>query len=197
MNGIERIKARIEADIQGEIDLILRNAKAEADDISARFAAQAVAEKAELNTKNEAAAAEREERLVSAAQMEARKITLSAKQDILDGAYALALDKLCSMPDDKYIDTVAALLAKAAPEGVGTVIFSEEIRQRLGSQTVKLANEKIGDGKLSLADETRPIKGGFILKNGNVEVNCAFETLVRLQKSETAGKVAKMLFPEI
>ena len=197
MNGIEKIKGRIEADIQGEIDLILRNAKAEADDISARFAAQAEAEKAELNAKNEAAAAEREERLVSAAQMEARKITLSAKQDILDGAYALALDKLCSMPDDKYIDTVAALLAKAAPEGVGTVIFSEEIRQRLGSQTVKLANEKIGDGKLSLADETRPIKGGFILKNGNVEVNCAFETLVRLQKSETAGKVAKMLFPEI
>jgi len=29
-----------------------------------------------------------------------------------------------------------------------------------------------------------------------VEVNCSFDTLVRLQKNETAGAVAKILFPE-
>ena len=197
MNGIEKIKARIEGDAQAEIDLILNNAKTEADGISDGFKAQAEAEKAELTAKNEAAAAAHEERLISAAQMEAKKITLAAKQEILDEAYALAIDKLCSMPDDTYIETVAALLKKAAPKGVGTVIFSAETRQRIGSKAVSLANEKIGDGKLVLADETRPIKGGFILKNGNIEVNCAFETLVRLQKSETAGAVAKMLFPEI
>ena len=33
-----------------------------------------------------------------------------------------------------------------------------------------------------------------ILKDGNVEVNCAFDTLVRLQKAETAGQVAQRLF---
>ena len=44
--------------------------------------------------------------------------------------------------------------------------------------------------------ETLPIQGGFILRSGNVEVNCTFDTLVRLQKAETAGAVAKKLFPE-
>ena len=29
-----------------------------------------------------------------------------------------------------------------------------------------------------------------------LEVNCTFDTLVRLQKAETAGAVAKKLFPE-
>ena len=50
--------------------------------------------------------------------------------------------------------------------------------------------------KLTLSKETRDISGGFILKDGNVEVNCTFDTLVRLQKAETAGAVAKKLFPE-
>ena len=47
---------------------------------------------------------------------------------------------------------------------------------------------------LTLSGETAPIQGGFILKDGNVEVNCAFDTLVRLQKAETAGQVAQRLF---
>ena len=33
-----------------------------------------------------------------------------------------------------------------------------------------------------------------VIGDKNVEVNCTFETLVRLQKAETAGTVAKMLF---
>jgi V/A-type H+-transporting ATPase subunit E len=59
---------------------------------------------------------------------------------------------------------------------------------------VALANEKL-KGSLTLAEETRPMQGGFILSKGNVEVNCTFETLVRLQKAETAGAVLKKLFP--
>ena len=53
-----------------------------------------------------------------------------------------------------------------------------------------------GTAMLTVSEETRPIRGGFILKDNNVEVNCAFETLVRLQRAETAGTVAKLLFPE-
>lgn len=51
-----------------------------------------------------------------------------------------------------------------------------------------------GTGMLTLAEETRPISGGFILSSGDVEVNCTFETLVRLQRSELSGQVAKVLF---
>ena len=47
---------------------------------------------------------------------------------------------------------------------------------------------------LTLAEETRPIQGGFILLDGKVEVNCAFETLVRLQRTEMAAQVAAALF---
>jgi V/A-type H+-transporting ATPase subunit E len=196
MNGIEKITQRIDADAQAEIQQILDDAKAEAAKITADYQAQAEAETAELTAKNEKAAVEREERLVSVAQMEARKVGLSAKQEMVDKAYALALKKLCSLPDSQYEEIVADLLAQAAPTGRGTVIFSQEERKRIGAAAVAKANEKLGGGKLTLSEETRPIQGGFILADAKVEVNCSFDTLVRLQKNETAGAVAKRLFPE-
>ena len=53
-----------------------------------------------------------------------------------------------------------------------------------------------GTGLLSLAEETRPIRGGFILVDGPVEVNCSFETLVHLQREKLEKQVAQVLFPE-
>ena len=197
MNGIEKITQRIETDTQAEIDRILGDARAEADDITDRYQAQANNEAAELAAKNQKAAAEREERLVSSAQMEARKVGLAAKQEMVEKAYALALEKLCSMPDEKYVQTVADLLVQAAPNGRGAVIFAPAERERIGEAAVRAANEKLHGGKLTLAEETRPLKGGFILSDGKVEVNCSFDTLVRLQKAETAGAAAKKLFPEL
>ena len=197
MNGIEKITQRIETDTQAEIDRILGDARAEADDITDRYQAQANNEAAELAAKNQKAAAEREERLVSTAQMEARKVGLAAKQEMVEKAYALALEKLCSMPDEKYVQTVADLLVQATPNGRGAVIFAPAERERIGEAAVRAANEKLHGGKLTLAEETRPLKGGFILSDGKVEVNCSFDTLVRLQKAETAGAAAKKLFPEI
>ena len=197
MNGIEKITQRIETDTQAEIDRILGDARAEADDITDRYQAQANNEAAELTAKNQKAAAEREERLVSTAQMEARKVGLAAKQEMVEKAYDLALEKLCSMPDEQYVKTVADLLVQAAPNGRGAVIFAPAERERIGEAAVRAANEKLHGGKLTLAEETRPLKGGFILSDGKVEVNCSFDTLVRLQKTETAGEVAKRLFSEI
>jgi V/A-type H+-transporting ATPase subunit E len=195
MNGIEKITQRITADAQSEIDQILADARKSADAVTARYQAQADREAAERRTRNEKAAAEREERLVSVAQMEARKVTLSAKQEMVEQAFALALKKLCSLPDASYIETTAKLMAQAAPDGVGTVIFSEQDRQRVGKLAVEAANGLLGQkGHLTLSDETRPIQGGFILVSGDVEVNCTFETLVRLQRGAMSGEVAKLLF---
>lgn len=195
MNGIEKITQRIASDAQAEVDRILGDARDEASRIAANYRAQADAEAAELAAKNEKAAAEREERLVSAAQMEARKVQLAAKQEMLEKAYIQALDKLCALPEEQYVAILADLLVKASSNGKEEAVFSGEDRERVGKAAVAKANELSGK-QLRLSEETQPIRGGFILKDKNVEVNCTFETLVRLQKAETAGAVVKKLFPE-
>ena len=193
MNGIEKITQRIASEAQAEIDRILGDARDEADRIAESYRAQADGEAAELNARNEKNAAEREERLVSAAQMEARKVLLAAKQEMVEKAYIQALDKLCAMPEEQYVAVLAGLLVKASSNGKEEAVFSPEDRERVGEAAVAKANELSGK-QLRLSEETQPIRGGFILKDKNVEVNCTFETLVRLQKAETAGAVVKKLF---
>ena len=193
MNGIDKITQRIGADTQAEIDRILADAAVQAEAAADKFRTQAEAEDRDLLAKSERAAAEREERLVSAAQMEARKTVLAAKQAVMEETYAKALEKLRNLSETRYVEVLTELLLQAAPHGVGEVLFSAQDRETVGQAAVDAANGKSG-GKLTLSGETAPIQGGFILKDGNVEVNCAFDTLVRLQKAETAGQVAQRLF---
>jgi len=193
MNGLERITSRIEAEARSEIDGIMDAGKAEAERLVSSWRARIDAESRELAAKNEKAAAEREERLKSAAEMDARKTVLQAKQELVAEAYALAVDKLCSLPEAEKISLLSDLLKRASSTGTEEAVFSEKEAKTVGAKAVAEANKASGK-HLTLSKDTAPIRGGFILRDKNVEVNCAFETLVRLQKTETAGEVAKILF---
>ncbi len=194
MNGIEKIIDRISGDAQAEIDAILAQANAEAAKITARYEAQAKAEADEIVKRGAAAAAEREERLVSMAQMEGRKAELAAKQEVIEEAFQLALNKLLALPGERYVELLAELAAKASATGKETLIFSAKDRDTVGKQVVAAANAKIAGGALTLSRDTRSLNGGFVLSDGAVEVNCSFDTLVRLQKAEITGDVSRALF---
>ena len=227
MNGIEKITQRMEDDAQREINEVLTAARAQAEEIARRSREQADRESAAIAARGESAAAEREKRLESMAEMESRKLVLAAKQEVLDEAFTMALEKLCTLPDEEYIELLAALAVKAARTGREKVIFSRKDRNRVGKAVVTRANDALarkvaprlpgdltdtkagaildkvvtgasailaGTGMLTLAEETRPIKGGIILSDGDVETNCTFETLVRLQRENISGEVAKVLF---
>lgn len=227
MNGIEKITQRMEDDAQREINEVLTAARAQADELTRRSREQADKESAAIVARGESAAAEREKRLESMAEMESRKLVLAAKQEVLDEAFTMALEKLCTLPDEEYIELLAALAVKAARTGREKVIFSQKDRNRVGKAVVTKANDALarkvapklpgdltdtragaildkvvtgasailaGTGMLTLAEETRPIKGGIILSDGDVETNCTFETLVRLQRENISGEVAKVLF---
>lgn len=193
MNGIDTIIQRLNTDAKAETDALLDKARQDAAAITARCQAQADKETVDLAARNQRAAAEREERLVSAAQMEARKTILAAKQAVMEEVYAKALEKLRSLPQDRTVEVLASLLNEAAPQGKGEVLFSAQDRETVGRAAVDAANAQNG-GQLTLSGETANIPGGFILRNGSIEVNCAYDTLIRLQKTETAGQVARQLF---
>ncbi|OUN24344.1 V-type ATP synthase subunit E [Pseudoflavonifractor sp. An85] len=195
MNGIEKIIDRISGDAQREIDEVLAQARAEAAEITAKYQAQAQAEADEILTRGEKAAAERGERLASVAQLECRKEVLRAKQEVIDEAFQLAMDKLVALPQAEYVALLVDLAVQAAAKGTEKLIFSPADRAQVGKAVVVGANQKLGNkGQLTLSEETRPMKGGFILSDGRVEVNCTFDTLVRLQRGTLSTQVADVLF---
>lgn len=194
MNGIEKLTQQIAADAQVEIDAILAEAKEKADAITADYAQRAEKAAAERLTKGTEAAAQREERLISMADMERRKDLLAAKQDMVGKAFDKALEQLCNLPDEECVAILTKLAVAASASGKEQLIFSQKDRERVGKAVVLAANEALKDGNLTLSEQTRPMAGGFILSDGAIEVNCTFETLVRLQRGEMAGEVANVLF---
>ena len=194
MNGIEKLTQQITAEAQTEIDTILAEAREKADAITAEYAQRAEKAAAERLAKGTEAAAQREERLIAMADMERRKDLLAAKQDMVGKAFDKALEQLSSLSDEEYVAMLTKLVIAASTSGKEKLIFSQKDRTRVGKSVVLAANEALGDGNLTLSEQTRPMCGGFILSDGAIEVNCTFETLVRLQRGEIAGEVASVLF---
>ncbi|MDE6590724.1 MAG: hypothetical protein K2K53_10365 [Oscillospiraceae bacterium] len=194
MNGIEKITARIQEDSQKEIDAVLAEARAKAADIAAKAKAEAKAVADEVLAQGRRAAEEREDRLASTTQMECRKAALAAKQDVIEEAFQRAHKQLLALPTEKYVALLADLAVQASATGKEKLIFSPSHRAQVGKAVVTAANKKREDAAFTLAEETRPMDGGFILSDGAVEVNCTFDTLIRLQRGALAGEVAKVLF---
>ena len=135
------------------------------------------------------------ERLESAAHMEAKKQYLAAKQACLDEAFAKAQKQLLALPDDKYAELLAKMAVKASATGKEEVLLNAKDRKRVGEQVVAKANELLRrKGKLTLAEDTRPMEGGLTLRSGSVEVNCAFETELRVLRDDMASEIAAILF---
>ena len=195
MEGLEKIEAKLRQDAQAEVERLTAEADAKAAQIAAQAETQAKQESEAILSRGEKAAQERLERLSSAAGMEMRKLELAAKQEVLEQAFQLALDDLCALPAEQYQQLLVALLKKASTTGREQVILSPKDRQALGRQTVDTANAAMS-AHLTLSEQTRPIRGGFILADGDVELNCAFETLVRLQREKLEKAAVQILFPE-
>lgn len=229
MEGIEKITAKIAQDAQAEVSRIERETQAQIDSILAQAQAQADKETADALSRGRKAADERLERLQSAAQLERRKLELGAKQEVLGEAFDLALEKLCSLPEQEYVQLLTALVLEASVTGKEQLIFSAKDRAQIGKQVVVAANEAMasrvapelpdsitdskvgafvgklvnttaamvnGTAMLTLSQESREMKGGFIMVDGDVEINCAFETLVRLQREKLEKEVANVLFQQ-
>ena len=194
MNGIEKITARIETDAKSEIAEILREGEAKAARIRSDYQAQADAAAKAAEAAGKEAAQRQAERLESAAQMEAKQMLLAAKQSCLDEAFEQARQQLLGLPDGQYSDLLAKIAAKASRTGKEEIVLSAKDHKRVGEKVVEKANFILGTGKLTLAGETREMDGGLILRDGQVEVNCAFETQLRVLREDMTAEVAAILF---
>lgn len=198
MEGMDKITARIIADAEREIAEIQRENDEKIEALTAEAQSAAEQESLELLTRGRRAAEERRERLSSSAAVECHKLELAAKQELLEETFATAVEQLCSLPRGEYLALIASLAAEAA-EGGEQMILSPRDAERYGTEVILMANTALRAagkrGELTLSAETRPIPGGFILSSGDVELNCAFDTLVRLRREKLEKEVAKILFP--
>ncbi len=198
MNGIEKITERIAAQNDADMKALMARAETQAKAIYDGYQAAADQDYKDTLEKGKKDAAERIERLGSVAQLEARKLQLAAKQEMLGKAYELAYQKLLSLPEEQYAALLTRLAVAASDTGTEALVFSETDRSRYGKRVVLAANEQLEQqgrtGRLTLSQESRSFQGGLYIQNGQVETNCTFAALIRLQREQTAKDVAEILF---
>ena len=77
----------------------------------------------------------------------------------------------------------------------GQLIFNENERAAIGQKVVDALNSRIEGGSFSLSEETRPLRGGYMLMCGQTFINNTIEALVEEARPELTAEVAKMMFP--
>ena len=198
MNGIEKITERIAVDTEQERKAILDRGKTQSAEIRSSYEALAEADYAEAVELGQKNAAERIERLGGVAQLDARNLRLAAKQEMLEKAFDLALQKLLNLPEAEYVDLLSKLAAEGCTTGQEALVLSVQDRPRFGKKVVIAANEKLEKagktGGLTLSEESRDFPGGLYIQDGQIENNCTFPTIVRMLKEQMSGEVAKILF---
>ena len=198
MNGIEKISSRLVADAEAEIAALNADTKQRCDEIRAEYERRAQEEYQSRLSEGVKNAETRLQRLGSAAEMEAKKSILAFKQEMVAKAFDAASEKLANLPKEQYVQFLAAQAAAAAASGSEELIFNARDKAAVGAEVAKAANALLEDkgvrGALTVSADTREITGGVIVRKGNIEVNCAVETLVQLRRSELASQVAEILF---
>ena len=143
MDGIEKITARIRADADAELAQLREQTETQILEIQAQAKAQMDQERTAILARGRRAAEERLERLKSAAQLERRKLELAAKQEVLSEAFEQALEKLCALPEEEYIQLLTGMVLQAVSTGREQLVFSPRDRSRIGKQVVVAANEAL------------------------------------------------------
>ena len=196
MKGIEKITARIASDAEKENALIREATEKRIAEIRAEYekkANDAYEEHLRTGLRDAEQYASRIERT---AQLETKKAALAVKQEMVSQAFKLAEEKLTSMPEQQYIEFLTRKACEAGFKGDAELVMNENDRAAVGQKVADAVNAAVSEGKVTLADDTKEMLGGFILRQGSVEVNCTVDIMLELIRGEAAAQVAGILFEE-
>ena len=123
----------------------------------------------------------------SAAELLRRNALLKRRRELMEETLDQTVTYLCGLPDDEYVAALKTLLKEAKRPGVGTLYLNAADRRRAGIDTLT-------DDTVRLADEPLAIRGGFVLRYEQVEMNCSFEALLREKRERLEDLLCKELF---
>ena len=116
---------------------------------------------------------------ISGAQMQAKKAILETKQEIL-------AETIAEADDAAYAKVIGGMLKKL-DRSLGTeILVSKKDAARLA--------DVVKENEFTLSAQTADISGGFIVKNGDIEYNYSFESIITVEKEEIQQIAAKILF---
>lgn len=195
MSGKEALIDKILLDAKEQTDVILSEAKAKAEEIVAEARSYAEEMKSSEIEKAEASREDIVKRKVTVANLEVRKIILSAKQQVINEAFNEAMKKLGSLKPADYKKLIMGMLKAEAKDGdIVTVSYND--KDIITAAFIADAAKKLNI-KLKYSDKLGEFGGGIILSSGIYDKNLTFEVELNMLRDEIEPEIANMIFGEV
>ncbi|NLM76547.1 MAG: hypothetical protein GX173_00465 [Ruminococcaceae bacterium] len=187
MDGLEAIEKRIQADAREAAAEILRQSDKTAAEILAEQEATCQQILEQARTQGESQADAIVSRARSLTGLDQRKALLGSRQKLIEQALRRALDLLCAMPADDKARFYRKLIIRAGLSE-GMVILAEA---DLDLGPALLSG---GPAGLKLAEKPGSFAGGLVIRQGLIEENLTFETLLKNNHAQWVSLAASVLF---
>ena len=216
MNSSEKITGRIIALAQSEADEILLAARNDADAITNEYKKKAAEIAANEESETSVDTEVIRSRTMASAQKIKRSLLLEAKNAKIDEAFEKARLKLIGLSDKDYEKMLSIMLVSTVKKQIESeklsieqdtdgeivvcseysLILSDADKKRVSSDVLGEASKLTSaEGKsLTLSDESADIDGGFILRCGNIEINCSIGLILSQMRDTLEGDVYRILF---
>ncbi len=129
-------------------------------------------------------------RRISVANLEAKKIMLGARRDVLNSAFDGATERILG-DDETYLALIERMLSYADDGDV--VCISERDKDRITENFISAIAAKRGI-ELTLGGDYADIKGGVLLRGKNYDKNLSVDVEMQFLREEIEHVVAEELF---
>ncbi|AIF70258.1 hypothetical protein PAP_09410 [Palaeococcus pacificus DY20341] len=202
MEGAKLIIEEINREAEQKIKYLLNEANAQAEQIKKEAEERAKSKAEWIIRKAQTQAEIEKQRIIANAKLEARKKKLQEQEKLINEVFESLKEKLASMPEDEYLETLKLLILDSLRE-----LEVESVKISSNEKTLELLKSKSRAvktfitknlGKKVNIEFGEPINtiGGVLVKSedGSVRVDNTFEARIERMKSELRAKIAKAIF---
>lgn len=188
MSGLDNMLSRLESECEKECEAIILEAEKKADAIILDASEKSEKESREKISQAQKEAQLTEEKAKSTVQSNERNGILAAKVSLIEDILNKSLVKLHTLDRNSYFSVLEKLAVKNAADSHGFMYLNErDFAEKPSDFMEKYDNIDVLCSH-TLTDD------GFILKYGDIEINCTFPAMLHCAKDELKALAAEILF---
>lgn len=192
--SLERIKTRLLEDANKEAGKLIGAAQ---NGLAMKISREELLLKEEIGKRLEALTRELEEekgKTLSILRTRHNQQILKSKNEVIDRIFKETTDSILSFNKQEYLELLQGWLERLNIDEKTELRLSSKDLRGVGPELVRRANESHNKNIFFLATSATNIKGGFILKMKDYEIDRSLESVIDHLREELISEVAEKLF---
>jgi V/A-type H+-transporting ATPase subunit E len=195
---IKDINEKIISDAKIQADKIIAQAEDKANNIIKKGKKEAENIKNIILHRSKQEASLKKSKILTEANLEAKKIILSEKQKIIEDVFNKASESILKLEDKYYRNIIKKMILDNIETGDETIFIDHSDRDKISESFIEDINKELKSkgekGELKLSTSYLPIKGGVVIGSGKIRKNISLEFLLKKIREELEIQISKDLF---